>query len=121
MRRAALLAVLLALPASAADDPPLTVFGDLAQRPPFVASRRPTAGATQLNAASLRLTGLVTELGRTIALVRSDEKKGETRIGTGATLNGWSVTAIDRSGLDLQAAGQRRHVGLKQPIPPSPE
>lgn len=117
------LALILLLPASAAlaDDPPLTAFPDLLARPPFISSRRPTAATTLLNAASLRLTGLVTEGGKTIALIRSDERKGETRIGAGASLNGWSVAAISARGLELSAAGQRRHVGLKQAIPPSPE
>ena len=62
----------------------------------------------------------MTEEGRTIALIRSDERKGETRIGAGASLNGWTVLSITASGLELAAAGQRHHVGLKQAIPPSP-
>ena len=107
--------------AAAAEDPPLSVFSDLLERPPFTASRRPAAPTAELNAASLRLAGLVTEQGRTIALIRSDERKGETRISTGATLNGWNVVGITRDGLDLSAGGQRLHVRLKQGIPASPQ
>lgn len=99
----------------------MAAFSDLLKRPPFIASRRPAAPAAQLNAASLRLSGLVTEQGRAIALVRSDDLKGETRISAGAILNGWTVITIKASGLDLSAAGQSRHVGLKQAIPASPE
>ena len=119
MRLALLLPLFAALPALA-DDPPLAVFSDLLQRPPFAATRRPSAATTELNAASLRLSGLVTEQGRTIALIRSDNRKGETRIGAGASLNGWTVLSINAKGLELSAAGQHQHVGLKQPIPPSP-
>lgn len=119
MRKLLLLALLAALPA-AAEDPPLAAFSDLLQRPPFAASRRPSAATTELSAASLRLSGLVTEQGRTIALIRSDDRKGETRIGAGASLNGWTVLSIGAGGLELSAAGQRQHVGLKQNIPPSP-
>jgi hypothetical protein len=116
-----LLIPLLAAGAAMADDPPLASFSDLVARPPFIASRRRTAPTASLNAASLRLTGLVVEEGKTVALIRSDERKGETRIGAGASLNGWSVVSIGAKGLELSAAGQRRHVGLKQGIPPSPE
>ncbi|HMA52498.1 MAG TPA: hypothetical protein VKP60_22210 [Magnetospirillaceae bacterium] len=117
-----LLALLTIFAASAvlAEDPPLAAFADLQQRPPFVASRRAAAVTTRLSATSLRLSGLVTEQGRAIALIRSDDRKGETRIGAGASLNGWTVLSITVGGLELSAAGQRRHVGLKQAIPPSP-
>lgn len=120
MRLLALLPLLTAA-AAAADDPPLAAFQDLQARPPFVASRRATAVTTRLSASSLRLSGLVTEQGRAIALIRSDDRKGETRISAGASLNGWSVLSISAGGLELSAAGQRRHVALKQAIPPSPE
>jgi hypothetical protein len=118
--RALLLVPILASFPAAAEDPPLAAFSDLLQRPPFTASRRPSAATTELSAASLRLSGLVTEQGRTIALIRSDDRKGETRIGAGASLNGWTVLSISSNGLELSAAGQHQHVGLKQAIPPSP-
>jgi hypothetical protein len=114
--------MLTALPALG-DQPPLESYHDLLQRPLFTPSRRPSLAPTaaRLAGASLRLTGLVTLNGKTIALVRADEQKQETRIGLGASLNGWQVTAIDSHGLDLLAGRQHLRVRLKQAIPPSPE
>jgi hypothetical protein len=104
-----------------AEEPPLASFDALTSRPLFTPGRRSVAPAARLNAASLRLTGIVTEQDRSVALVRSDEMKSEVRISAGASLNGWLVAAITAKGLDLMAAGQRRHIGLKQPIPSSPD
>jgi hypothetical protein len=123
MRR---LAVILALcfGAAWAEEPlPLASYADLLQRPLFSPNRRPavSAAAARLSSASLRLTGVVAEAGHTIALVRSDEQKRETRVGPGASLNGWQVAAIDAQGIDLVAGRQHLHVGLKQVIPPTPE
>ena len=103
--------------------PPLANYGELLRRPLFTPTRRPaaTAAAAQLASSSLRLTGLVAEPGRTVALIRMDERKSEVRVGLGASLNGWQVAAIDGKGLDLTAGRQHFHVGLKQVIPPSPE
>jgi hypothetical protein len=123
MRPVLLLLALAGFTSARAEDPPLSSFDDLLHRPLFSASRHAAAGAaaTRLSSSSLRLTGLVTEAGRHIALIRSDEPRSEARIGPGASLNGWLVTTISSSGLDLTAAGQQRHVALKQMIPPSPE
>jgi hypothetical protein len=102
--------------------PPLASYRDLLQRPLFSPSRRPTAiAAAHLASASLRLTGLVAESGRTIALIRPQDQTGEVRVGPGASLNGWQVAAIDAHGLELVAGRNHLHVRLKQLIPPSPE
>ena len=114
MKKLALL-ILLPLAAFAQDD-------ELARRPLFAQSRRPDlAPAARLNSASMRLTGVVTEAGRRVALIHIEEQRGEQRVGPGASLNGWQVTAIDGRGLDLAAAGQQIRVTLKQPIPLAPE
>jgi hypothetical protein len=100
--------------------PPLASYSDLLRRPLFMPGRR-SAATAQLASSSLRLTGLVAEAGHTVALIRTDERKSEVRIGLGASLNGWQVSAIDAKGLELTAGSQHFHVGLKQGIPPSPE
>lgn len=122
MRTLPWLLALIALPA-VADLPPLESYHDLLQRPPFTPSRRPSAAPSvaRLAAASLRLTGLVAQSGKTIALVRADEQKQETRIGLGASLNGWQVTEIDGHGIELLAGRQHLRIRLKQAIPPAPE
>ena len=112
-----LLMLILATPLVRAEEPPLASFDALTSRPLFTPGRRSAAPAARLSAASLRLTGIVTEQEHSVALVRSDEMKSEVRISTGATLNGWLVSAITAKGLDLAAAGQHRHVGLKQVVP----
>jgi hypothetical protein len=123
MKRLALLLAWLAGGALAEEPPPLSSYGDLLQRPLFSPTRRPSAAlpAAKLAGAALRLTGLVTEEERTIALIRAEEQKSEVRIGPGASLNGWQVASIDGRGLELVAGRQHLHVGLKQAIPPSPE
>jgi hypothetical protein len=114
---------ILAVAGANAEDPPLASFDGMQQRPLFTPSRHAATAisATRLSAAGLRLIGLISESGRTIGLIRSDEQKGDVRIGPGASLNGWVVTQIGRDGLDLSGGGQQRHVGIKQMIPASPE
>ncbi len=100
---------------------PAGSFSDLVTRPLFSSSRRGAlVQAATIAASSLRLTGLIAEQGRTIALVSLDGGQKEVRIGPGATLNGWRVAAIDAKGLDLAKDGEQRRVTLKQPIPPAP-
>lgn len=106
------------LSGSAAALPPGS-FPDLVTRPLFSPSRHGALlPAAMVAASSLRLTGLIAEQGRTIALVSLDDGRSEVRIGPGATLNGWRVAAVDGKGLDLAKDGQHLRVALKQRIPP---
>jgi hypothetical protein len=117
MKRLFFVTLILAASLVRAEEPPLASFDALTSRPLFTPGRHSAAPAARLNAASLRLTGIVTDQDRSVALVRSDEMKSEVRISAGATLNGWQVSAITSKGLDLAASGQHRHVGLKQVVP----
>jgi len=104
--------------ASAADgDIPAGAFPDILTRPLFTPSRHlAVLRAASLASASLRLTGLVIEKGRTIALISPDHGH-EVKIGPGASLNGWRVAGIDSKGIDLAKDGKRLRVSLKQPVP----
>jgi hypothetical protein len=100
---------------------PAGSFPDLTGRPLFAPSRRGALlQAATVASSSLRLTGLIADQGRTIALVSLDGGRNEVRIGLGASLNGWRVAAVDGKGLDLAKDGQHLRVALKQAIPPSP-
>jgi Tfp pilus assembly protein PilP len=103
--------------------PPLSTFNDVAQRPLFSPSRRPQAVAAtaKLSSASLTLTGIVTEQGKKIALIRMAEQRTEVRVGPGASLNGWQIATIDDRGIDLAHGPRHLHVLLKQGIPAAPE
>ena len=104
-------------PAASAADMPATAYQDIAARPLFTPSRRRALlNAAALASSSLRLTGIVAQQGRTIALV-SPEGGHEVKVGPGASLNGWRVTGIDGKGIDLTKDGKRLRVPLKRPIP----
>jgi len=104
--------------------PPLVSFSDLINRPLFSPTRRPAAviPAATLSAATMRLTGLVADSdGKTVALIKMDQQKGEVRVKTGTILNGWQIIAIHGHGIELVGGGQHQHVGLKQSLPPPRE
>lgn len=126
MKVAATILAMLSLTASARGQemaPPLAAYHDLLARPPFTPSRRPSpiANVAKLASSSLRLTGLVTESGKKIALLRSDEQKSEVRVGLGASLNGWQLAAIDGQGIELSNGRELLRIHLKQIIPPASE
>jgi len=110
-------APVLAAPAAAA--PPAAVYADMAARPVFLPSRRPPpapagAGAPVAPPLDFSLVGVVTGPGQTMALVQSPGQAQAVVVHVGSVVDGWTVTRISRSGIEVAAAGTSSDLRIVQ-------
>jgi len=86
--------------------PPLDAFRDIAERPLFSPSRRPSAAALAVAPQGLRLEGVLVVGAEKRAIIKQAD--GHTaRVVEGETVGEWTVREIDRDHV-LLVAGDRR-------------
>lgn len=99
--------------------PAAAVYTDMAARPLFFPTRRPPpppaeAGAPAAPPLDFSLVGVVTGPGQTMALVQQPGQAQAVVVHVGSVVDGWTVTKISRSGIEVAAAGTSRPLRIVQ-------
>jgi len=106
--------------APAPPTPPITAYAAIAARPLFLPSRRPppsSAAPAPLATTpplDFSLVGVVTGPAQNMALVQIPGQAAAVVVHVGAVVQGWTVTRIDRSGIEVQAGATSSHLRIVQ-------
>lgn len=108
------------MPPPAAPDP--AVYAAIAARPVFLPSRRAPAVAAGVAAAPVvppldfSVVGVVTQTGQggDMALVQQPGQAAAVLVRVGGVVDGWTVTAISRSGIFVRAGGTSAELKIVQ-------
>lgn len=95
--------------------PPLGSFAEVAERPLFSSSRRPTAADAQQGAEqpfSATLAGIVISASSSSIIVSHGSPPVLTRLKQGDDLDGWAITAIEPNRVVLQRDGVEQQLKL---------
>jgi hypothetical protein len=100
--------------------PDVGVYAAIAARPVFLPSRRAPAEAVGVAAAPVvpaldfSVVGVVTGAGQDMALVQRPGQAAAVLVRVGGLVDGWTVTAISRSGIFVRAGGTSAELKIVQ-------
>jgi general secretion pathway protein N len=97
--------------------PPLEAFRDIAERPLFSPSRRPSATALAVTPQGLRLEGVLVIGSEKRALIKQADGH-IARVGEGETVGEWTVRQIERERVLLVAGDRRLELTPRRAGPP---